>query len=70
MAKKYIGHGVSLLDLIQEGNIGLVLAAERFDRSKGKFSTYACWWIFQGLQRALVYLLVLLRESGRLTVVV
>jgi RNA polymerase primary sigma factor len=54
VAKKYIGHGVPFLDLIQEGNIGLMRAAKKFDYSRGfKFSTYATWWIRQAVTRAL-----------------
>ncbi len=60
LAKKYLHHGISFMDLIQEGNIGLMKAVEKFEVERGnKFSTYAFWWIKQGIERAIA-------DKGRL----
>jgi RNA polymerase primary sigma factor len=54
MARRHVGRGVPLADLVQEGNVGLIRAAERFDHRMGcRFSTYATWWIHQGITRAI-----------------
>ena len=56
IAKRYVGRGMQFLDLMQEGNLGLIKAVDKFDYKKGyKFSTYATWWIRQAITRAIAY---------------
>jgi RNA polymerase primary sigma factor len=67
IAKKYSNYGLQFLDLVQEGNMGLITAVDKFDYKRGyKFSTYAHWWIRQAITRAIADQLKLRgRESGK-----
>jgi len=67
LAKRYINKGLPLADLIEEGNIGLIKAVERYDHKKGfRFSTYASWWIRQGIQRAIINLSSVIRRPAHI----
>ena len=67
LAKRYINKGLPLSDLIEEGNIGLMKAVERYDHTKGfRFSTYASWWIRQGIQRAIINLGTVIRRPAHI----